>query len=228
MSINILMIEDEIAICDMLQFSLPDEMAILFAHTIEAARLSLFDQTPSIILLDWMLPDQSGIDFIRWIKKQEAFRQIPIIMLTAKAEEDNKVNALTVGADDYITKPFSPREVCARIHAVLRRAVMVSPDQVLSIGALSLNLQTCSCTVNEKLVHLTANEFKLLHFFMMNTGKVFRRDQLISQIWGVSHYVEERTIDVMIRRLRNKLKPFHFHSFIKTLRGQGYQSERDF
>ena len=175
-----------------------------------------------------MLPDQSGIDFIRWIKKQEAFRQIPIIMLTAKAEEDNKVNALTVGADDYITKPFSPREVCARIHDVLRRAVMVSPDQVLSIGALSLNLQTCNCTVNENPVHLTANEFKLLHFFMMNTGKVFRRDQLISQIWRVSHYFEERTVDVMIRRLRNKLKPFYFHSFIKTLRGQGYQLERDF
>jgi two-component system, OmpR family, phosphate regulon response regulator PhoB len=221
--ISLLIIEDEQAIRDLLRFSLPaNEYTLKDAETVAQGMRLLADIIPDLILLDWMLPDKSGIEFLKWIKRKENLKDIPIVMLTAKAEEDQKVQGLMSGADDYVTKPFSTAELNARIKAVLRRGLLASPDNELSVEKLTLNTSTHQVSVGEEMVKLMPLEYKLLHFFFKHPNKAYTRDQLINFIWGGNVYIDDRTVDVQIKRLRGKLKKFDYHSLIKTVRGMGY------
>ncbi len=220
----ILMVEDEAAIRDMLRFSLSSAgFSVADAASAKEALCFLKNQQPSLILVDWMLPEQSGVEFIKGLKKNKDFRNIPIIMLTARAEEENKIKGLEVGADDYMTKPFSPKELIARIKTVLRRGVLYTPGNVLCLGPLKLDAEKHELTINDDLIDLTAMEFKLLEFFLTHQNKTYSRDRLMSKVWGYNAYIDERTVDVQVRRLRNKLKSYACDHLIKTIRGLGYQ-----
>jgi len=222
--INILVIEDEAAIRDMIRFSLPvDNFNMLDAESTNAAERLLADHIPDIIILDWMLPGKSGIDFIKWLKLQALLKDIPIIMLTARAEEENKIKGLEAGADDYITKPFSPAELIARIKSVLRRGPLIAPEGIIQVNALQLDANKHQVTIENKSVELSPIEYRLLYFFMTHPNKTYTRDQLITLIWGGNVYIDERTVDGQIRRLRDQLKPHGYHNLIKTVRGVGYQ-----
>ncbi|QTS84024.1 response regulator [Coxiella endosymbiont of Amblyomma nuttalli] len=221
--ITILVIEDETAIRDMIRFSLPDEFELTDAEDVSKAIQRLSDRFPQLILLDWMLPGKNGIEFIKWIRKKEELQDIPIIMLTAKAEEENKIKGLITGADDYITKPFSPDELIARIRAVLRRGLLISLSHEIKYGNIVINTAKNIVTIQNKTVALSPTEYKTLHFFMKRPDKTYTRDQLITYIWGANKYIDDRTVDVQIRRLRNKLKKYDHHHLIKTIRGTGYQ-----
>src|SRR5580658_5277060 len=183
--LTLLIIEDEEAIRDMLRFSLPkNEFNLIDAENTSKAMKLLSHHIPDLIILDWMLPDMSGIDFIKQIRKQDIMKDTPIIMLTAKAEEDNKIMGLMVGADDYITKPFSPNELAARIRTVLRRGLIKSPSDEVKVDDLCINVNKCSVTIGSTMLKLTPIEYKLLYFFMLHPDKVYTRDQLINYIWG--------------------------------------------
>jgi two-component system phosphate regulon response regulator PhoB len=224
--LTLLVIEDEEAIRDMLRFSLPrDEFNLIDAENTSRAMEVLLHNIPDLIILDWMLPDMNGVDFLKWIRKEERIKNIPVIMLTARAEEDNKLMGLYAGADDYITKPFSPNELAARIRAVLRRGVIKSPEGNLVIDDICMNTDKASVTVSGAILNLTPNEYKLLHFFLKHPNKVYTRDVLMDYIWGRSANLDERSIDVQIKRLRAKLKPFGYHERIKTVRSTGYKFE---
>lgn len=223
---SLLLIEDEEAIRDMLRFSLSaaDFHITEAENTIQATRL-LADRIPDLILLDWMLPGKSGIDFLKWLRQQDLYNNIPIIMLTARAEEEHKIRGLMTGADDYITKPFSPEELSARIKTVLRRGPLISLDNEIKIGALTLNVEQQLTKIGNELLELSPIEYKLLYFFAKNPNKIFSRDQLITHVWGGNVYIDGRTIDVQIRRLRKKLMPFNYDKRIKTIRSSGYLFE---
>lgn len=224
MKTKLLIIEDEAAIRDMIRFSLPSkEFELMEAESTTIATRTLADQVPDLIVLDWMLPGSSGIDFLRWIKQQNHLKNIAIIMLTAKAEEENKITGLMSGADDYITKPFSPAELIARIKTILRRSTLVSPNGEIKVRDLTLNVNNHQVSVGENILKLTPTEYKMLHFFMKHPNKTFTRDQLITHIWGGNVYIDDRSVDVQIRRLRNKLKDYQHHDLIKAIRGMGYQ-----
>lgn len=225
--IKLLIIEDEIAIRDMVRFSLPDEFELLDAEDTAKAIKQLAAQIPDLILLDWMLPGKSGIEFIEWIKQKEIWQDIPIVLLTAKAEEENKVRGLMSGADDYITKPFSPDELIARIRAILRRGPLISSNQEIKIGDIKINTAKHLVTVKDEHIALSPTEYKMLHFFMKHPNKTYSRDQLITYIWGGNIYIDDRTVDVQVRRLRDKLKKYDHHHLIKTIRGAGYQLSTD-
>ncbi|MCG3881590.1 phosphate regulon transcriptional regulator PhoB [Psychrobacter sp. Ps3] len=222
---QILIVEDEPAIREMVMMTL--EMAgfeSLQAADISEAHQQVVDHRPALILLDWMLPgDKSGIDFCRMLKNDEILAEIPVIMLTAKSEEDSKVHGLDAGADDYMTKPFSTRELISRIKAVLRRSSALSSDRPIEIGALSLNPKSQRVTANDQVIDLGPTEYRLLAFFMSHPERAYTRPQLLDQVWGGNVYIEDRTIDVHIRRLRKLLKPFGCHTFIQTVRGTGYR-----
>ena len=221
---TLLIVEDEPAIREMLALILePEGYEILEAGDVAEAHRLLGDQPPALILLDWMLPDQSGVEFARRLKRDELTRHIPIIMLTARVEEEDKVRGLEAGADDYVTKPFSSRELLARIKAVIRRASPESGDEVLQAGALALDPLAHRVTAGGELVELGPTEFRLLRFFMGHPERVFSRGQLLDRVWGGNVYVEERTVDVHIRRLRKALEPFACESLIQTVRGAGYR-----
>ena len=225
---QILIVEDELAIRDMIKLAFSStDFIVQEADTVEQAKKQVQTSMPSLILLDWMLPGQSGISFVRWLKQKTPFCNIPIIMLTAKAEEESRVTGLETGADDYITKPFSPRELVARIKSVLRRGVLVNADNQIHVGALSLDNHLHQVSVNDNLLDLTKNEYDLLHFFMTHPNRTYSRDQLISFVWGITTYIDERTVDAQIRRLRDKLKPHNLHTLINTVRGVGYQFRRE-
>jgi len=196
----------------------------LQAADISEAHQQVVDHRPALILLDWMLPgDKSGVDFCRMLKNDEMLAEIPVIMLTAKSEEDSKVHGLDAGADDYMTKPFSTRELISRIKAVLRRSSALSSDRPIEIGALSLNPKSQRVTANDQVIDLGPTEYRLLAFFMSHPERAYTRPQLLDQVWGGNVYIEDRTIDVNIRRLRKLLKPFGCHTFIQTVRGTGYR-----
>jgi len=220
-----LIVDDEPAIREMLMMTL--EMAgfeSLQAADISEAHQQVVDHRPALILLDWMLPgDKSGVDFCRMLKNDEMLAEIPVIMLTAKSEEDSKVHGLDAGADDYMTKPFSTRELISRIKAVLRRSSALSSDRPIEIGALSLNPKSQRVTANDQVIDLGPTEYRLLAFFMSHPERAYTRPQLLDQVWGGNVYIEDRTIDVHIRRLRKLLKPFGCHTFIQTVRGTGYR-----
>ena len=221
---TLLIVEDETAIRDMIRYALnATSYELLEASDVPMAEKLLLTQTPNLILLDWMLPSKSGIDFIHWLKQSELWQHIPIIMLTAKAEEENKIRALNAGADDYITKPFSPLELITRIKTVLRRGPLLQTNDIIKIKDLILNTSTHQVTIQSQPLYLTANEYQLLHFFMSHIERVYSREQLLNYVWGINSDINERSVDVQIRRLRDRLKPFNYHHLINTIRGMGYK-----
>ena len=221
---RILVVEDESAIREMVVFSLKRAgFDTAEAADCTDARRRVADRIPDLILLDWMLPDTSGIEFARSLKRDDATRDVPVIMLTARGDEDDKVRGLESGVDDYITKPFSSRELVARINAVLRRAAPEGGGDMLSFGGLVLNTSSHRVTANDRNLELGPTEFRLLRFFMSHPERVFSRSQLLDRVWGGNVYVEERTVDVHIRRLRKALEVGGFDEFIQTVRGAGYR-----
>lgn len=220
---TVLIIDDESAIREMIAVAL--EMAdyeCMEAADAREAHALIIDRQPDIILLDWMLPGTSGVELARRLKKDETTADIPIIMLTAKVEEDNKIRGLEVGADDYITKPFSPRELVARLKAVLRRATPPGIDAPIDVDGLTLNPSSHRVTANDSSLNIGPTEYRLLQFFMAHQERVYTRSQLLDQVWGGNVYVEERTVDVHIRRLRKALGERHDY-LIQTVRGAGYR-----
>ena len=222
---QILIVEDEPAIREMVVMTL--EMAgfeSLQAADVSEAHQQVVDHRPSLILLDWMLPgDKSGVDFCRMLKNDELLSEIPVIMLTAKSEEDSKVHGLDAGADDYMTKPFSTRELISRIKAVLRRSSALSSDKPIEIGKLSLDTKSQRVTASGQIVDVGPTEYRLLAFFMSHPERAYTRTQLLDQVWGGNVYIEDRTIDVHIKRLRKLLRPYDCDKLIQTVRGTGYR-----
>ncbi len=226
MATSILVVEDDKAIRDMLCFSLRHAGFICEAvgdaeRGLEAIKL----QRPDIILLDWMLPGIDGIEFIRRLRSNEYLADIPVIMLTAKGESEDLVKGLSVGADDYVNKPFSPSELVARIKAVLRRCTPPDTDlqEVLKHGTVVLDMKSHRVAIDDERVELGPTEFRLLHFFMKNPERAYSRGQLLDHVWGDTVYIEERTVDVHIRRLRKALEPSGNDQLVQTVRGVGYR-----
>ncbi len=222
---TILVVEDEPDIREMIitSLELSGYQCLQAENTIQAHQ-QVVDCRPDLILLDWMLPvGQSGIDFCYRLKQEELLSEIPIIMLTAKGEEDNKVHGLDAGADDYITKPFSTRELLSRIKAVLRRSSLLSADKHIEHQGLLLDSISQRITANDKPVEIAPTEYRLLSFFMTHPERAYTREQLLDQVWGGNVYVENRTVDVHIRRLRKLLAPHGYAGFIQTVRGTGYR-----
>ncbi|MGK0299126.1 MAG: two-component system phosphate regulon response regulator PhoB [Gammaproteobacteria bacterium] len=220
----ILVVEDDYAIREMLGYALTKEGYIFEeASRMEEARQSIEKRTPDLILMDWMLPGISGVEYARRLRSKVETKDIPIIMLTAKGEETDKIKALDSGSDDYITKPFSTKELLARIRAVIRRTAKNGLQDVIKIQGLSLDPDTCQLTIIDNNVAISPTEFRLLHFFIRHPEKVYNRAQLLDQVWGQNVYVEERTVDVHIRRLRQTLEPYGFDKYIQTVRSFGYR-----
>jgi two-component system phosphate regulon response regulator PhoB len=221
---NILVVEDEDAIRGMLMMVLEQAgfMPIAAADAEDAQKI-LDDKLPDLILLDWMLPGMSGAEWARRLKKEALYQEIPIILLTARGEEEDKVRGLEIGADDYMTKPFSPKELIARIRAVLRRSGKTQGQPQIVMGDLILDTEQHRLSINERPVEVSPTEFRLMHFFMTHPNKVYSRSQLLDQVWGRSVYIEERTIDVHIRRLRKILEEFGREDVVQTVRGFGYR-----
>lgn len=224
---TILIVEDEPAIREMVGFALSRAgYRISEAANAMQAQSMLEQRLPDLILLDWMLPGISGIDFARRLKKDEHTQKVPIIMLTARVGEDDKIRGLEVGADDYVIKPFSPRELEARIKAVMRRVAAPSEELTVVVDDLRLDPDSHRVTVSGEALSMGPTEFRLLQFFMTNPERVFSRSQLLDRVWGDHAEVEERTVDVHIRRLRKALGPHRYDQFIQTVRGVGYRFSR--
>jgi len=221
---QVLIVEDERPIREMIAFGLKRAgFEVREAEDCRAARAALADQRPDLVLVDWMLPDMSGLELTRALKRDRETRELPVIMLTARAEEGDKVAGLEGGADDYVTKPFSPRELLARINAVLRRTTVNGVDEMIEFDGLALDQASHRVMVGERTVALGPTEYRMLEFFMTHPERVYTRDQLLDRIWGGNVYVEERTIDVHIRRLRKALEEFGYDRFVQTVRGSGYR-----
>jgi two-component system phosphate regulon response regulator PhoB len=220
---RILVVEDERAIREMVCFNLSRAgYQALPAGDAREARAAMADQRPDLVLMDWMLPDVSGLEFTRQLKRDPETKEIPVIMLTARAEEDDRVAGLDGGADDYIVKPFAPRELLARIRAALRRNE-AAEGEVVSAGTLKLDSASHEVSANGTEVPLGPTEYRLLEFFMRHPDRVYSRTQLLDRVWGGNVYVEERTVDVHIRRLRKALTPHGHDRLIRTVRGSGYR-----
>lgn len=221
---RILIVEDEAAIRQMVCLALNQAgYECLEAADTKQAQDTILKQVPDLILLDWMLPQESGVDYARRLRREKLTQNIPIIMLTARTEEEDKVKGLDSGADDYITKPFSPRELQARIKALLRRTSPHATEQAVEIDGLALDPVTHRVQAQGKTVELGPTEFRLLHFFMTHPERVHSRERLLNGVWGDNVYVEERTVDVHIRRLRKALTPTGHDRLIQTVRGAGYR-----
>ena len=223
---TVLIVDDELAIRDMLRMSL--EMAdfrCIETDNIRDAHCLVVDERPDIILLDWMLPGGSGIELLRRLKRDATTRDLPVIMLTAKTTEDNVIQGLGVGADDYVTKPFSPRSLIARVNALLRRAGAAGLEERLQVGDLMLDNDSRRVYIDGETLTMGPTEFKLLFFFMSHPERAYSRGQLLDQVWGSNVYVEERTVDVHIRRLRKALQTesLNCSNLIQTVRGTGYR-----
>ncbi len=220
---KVLIVEDEAPIRQMIAFNLTRAgFQVEEAGDCAAAKICIADRRPDLVLVDWMLPDSSGLELTRSLRRDEASRDLPIIMLTARAEERDKVAGLEGGADDYITKPFSGRELLARINALLRRSGQ-DADVVLAAGDLQLDPVGHRVHVGEAEIALGPTEYRLLKFLMENQERVFSRGQLLDQVWGRNVYVEERTVDVHVRRLRQALEPYGADASVQTVRGAGYR-----
>ncbi len=221
---KILIVDDEPAIREMVCLALHQaEYACLQAGDAEAAHRMLRDENPDLILLDWMLPGVSGVDFARRVRREKLRPEVPIIMLTARVQEDDKIKGLDTGVDDYITKPFSPKELLARVKALLRRTKPQATDIVVEAGALALDPATHRVHVGDSELELGPTEFRLLHFFMAHPERVHSRERILNGVWGDHIYVDERTVDVHIRRLRKVLAASGHDRFIQTVRGSGYR-----
>jgi two-component system phosphate regulon response regulator PhoB len=221
---RILIIEDEAAIREMLGYTLmKDGYEFEEAADVEEARPLIGKRKPDLILMDWMLPGMTGVDYARRIRSDPETREIPIIMLTARGDESDAVRGLDTGADDYVTKPFSTKELLARIRAILRRSSQGAEQGSVTVAGLTLDPETFRVTANGQTVRISPTEFRLLHFFITHPERVYGRSQLLDQVWGQNVYVEERTVDVHIRRLRKTLAPFGFDQYIQTVRSVGYR-----
>jgi len=219
----VLIVEDEAALVTMLRYNLEKEgFAVCVAADGEEALIQIAERKPEVVLLDWMLPLVSGIEVCRQIRRAPASRTLPIIMLTARGEEGDRVRGLNSGADDYVVKPFSPTELIARLRAVMRRAQPTSGEDVLRFADLAMDLVAHRVTRDGKPIHLGPTEFRLLRFLMQHPGRVFSREQLLDQVWGHDVYVEVRTVDVHIRRLRKALNADKTADLIRTVRAAGY------
>ena len=220
---DILVVEDEGAIRGMLAFNLRRaDFDVREAEDAGAARKAIAERLPDLAIIDWMLPDGSGLELTRWIKRAPETRDVAIIMLTARSQEEDKISGLSSGADDYVTKPFSSRELLARINAVLRRSQSAQEDPI-TCGRLTLNPVSHRVHTDRGAVALGPTEFRLLRLFMERPERVFSRSQLLDRVWGPSVFVEDRTVDVHIRRLRKALEAHEVDSYIQTVRGAGYR-----
>ena len=224
MAATILVVEDEPAIQELISYSLRQaKHTVSSTKNAEEALKIINDALPDLVLLDWMLPGMSGAEFARMLRRTARTKNIPIIMLTARADESDKVTGLENGADDYITKPFSPRELLARIKAVLRRRAPEAADDVVEIDGLRLDSATHRVTANDAEVVLGPTEFRLLHYLLTHSERVHSRSQLLDQVWGDHVFVEDRTVDVHIRRLRKALESVNKDGLVQTVRGSGYR-----
>ena len=220
----VLLIEDDPAIREMLhRFLLSKNYKIKIAESGEVAFDILADKNPDLVLLDWMLPDISGPDIIKKIRNNDVQQDIPILMLTARAEEADKIKGLDLGADDYMTKPVSLKELDARIKALIRRSQGLNVDTTITRGSIVIDLENNSLIVDNAPVEIGQTEFRLLYYFMRKPDKVHSRSQLLDQVWGQSTFIDERTVDVHILRLRKILKPLKLDKMLKTVRGVGYR-----
>ena len=221
---NILLVEDEAAIREMVTMALEKNgFVVETAADASDAERQLADGLPDLLLLDWMLPGVSGVELARRLRKDEVTRELPIIMLTARGDEVDRIRGLEVGADDYVVKPFSPRELVARINALLRRARPEADNGVLTIAGLQLDTNSHRVSAGEHDLEMGPTEFRLLRFFMSHTDRVYSRSQLLDMVWSRGSFVEERTVDVHIRRLRKVLSPAGCDNLIQTVRGAGYR-----
>jgi two-component system phosphate regulon response regulator PhoB len=222
--INVLVVEDEDAIREMLGMVLEQaDFSVRAAPDAHRALALMNQKEPDLILLDWMLPGLSGVEWARRLKKDQAFNEIPIILLTARGEEEDRVRGFEVGADDYVTKPFSTRELIARIKAVLRRTGRLSKSSRIELGGIVIDADEHRVLIDQTTVSLSPTEYRLLEFFLTHPDKVYSRNQLLDQVWGRSTYIEERTVDVHIRRLRKILTEHRREEMIQTVRGFGYR-----
>jgi two-component system, OmpR family, phosphate regulon response regulator PhoB len=224
MTRQILIVEDELPIREMIAFGLRRAgFEVREAADSRSARSLLADRRPDLLLVDWMLPDMSGLELTRLVKREAATRDLPVIMLTARANESDKITGLDGGADDYVTKPFSPRELLSRINAVLRRSPGASDEETLELGGLVMDRASHRVTARGQQIDLGPTEYRMLEFFMQNPERVYARAQLLDRVWGGNVYIEERTIDVHIRRLRKALEAVRLDGLIQTVRGAGYR-----
>jgi len=224
MSRTILVVEDEAPIRDMLTFVLEQAgFTVVEAQDYDVGLAKIKEPYPELILLDWMLPGGSGIKFAKQLKQHDVAKDIPIIMLTARGEEDDKIRGLEAGADDYVTKPFSPKELVARIKAVMRRVTPTTKEEPIEFNGLVLEPVSHRVTSFDEAVEVGPTEYKLLHFFMTHPERVYSREQLLDNVWGTNVYVEDRTVDVHIRRLRKAISANGHDTLIQTVRGSGYR-----
>jgi two-component system phosphate regulon response regulator PhoB len=224
MAVNILVVEDEPAIQELIAVNLEHAgHHVIRARDAEEALRVVRHALPDLLLIDWMLPGMSGVSLARQLRQSERTRQVPMIMLTARAEESDKIMGLDAGADDYVTKPFSPKELVARIKAVLRRRAPQMTDEPIELGGLRLEPATRRVFGDRRPLELGPTEFRLLHFLMTHPERVHSRAQLLDQVWGDHVFIEERTVDVHIRRLRKTLEPSGHDRLIQTVRGSGYR-----
>jgi two-component system, OmpR family, phosphate regulon response regulator PhoB len=221
---KILVVEDEAPIRDMLRFALERaEFRVDLAADVQEARLRIAAGRPDLILLDWMMPAVSGLEFARELKTGATTKDIPMIMVTARTEEEDTVRGLNVGCDDYVSKPFSFPELIARIQAVLRRTLPGGEEEQLAVAGLQVDAASQRVTAKGEPVRLGPTEYRLLHFFVSHPERVYTREQVLDRVWGQNVYVEERTVDVHIRRLRKALAPHGYDAMIQTVRGTGYR-----
>jgi two-component system phosphate regulon response regulator PhoB len=221
---QVLIVEDEPAIRDMVAFALTRAgIEPVHAADTRTAQEAIAARVPDLVLLDWMLPGMSGLEFARRLRRDELTREVPIIMLTARGEEDDRVSGLDAGIDDYVVKPFSTRELVARVKAVLRRSHGESEEGTVELGGLRIDGPAHRVFAGERPIAIGPTEYRLLHFFMTHPERVYSRAQLLDHVWGGNVYVEERTVDVHIRRLRKTLEPFGLDALVQTVRGSGYR-----
>ena len=221
---HILLIEDEAPIREMMRLALSKfGYAVSEAADTREAREAIKAQLPDLMLVDWMLPGESGVELVRQLKREELTKDIPVIMVTARIEEDDRVKGLEVGADDYVCKPFSPKELNARIKAVLRRTQPQLSDEPVELEGLRIEPDSHRVFANDEALEIGPTEFRILHFFMTHPERVYSRAQILDLVWGNNVYIEERTVDVHIRRLRKVLVPSGHEHMVQTVRGSGYR-----
>jgi two-component system phosphate regulon response regulator PhoB len=224
MTTSILVVEDEPAIQELVSFSCSSSgFAVRRADSVDAARASIRNELPDLVILDWMLPDRAGIELLRDLRAEERTRQLPIIMLTARSAEADRVSGLDAGADDYVVKPFSPRELVSRVRAVFRRRAPQHSGEALDYGSLRIDPVRHEVSVDGKAIKMGLAEFRLLKFLIGHPERVFSRTQLLDSVWGDHVFIEERTVDVHVLRLRKALMPANAHRLVQTVRGLGYR-----
>ena len=221
---TILLVDDEAAIRDMLSLALEAaDYNVLVAENAQQAHATIIDRHPDLVLLDWMMPGTTGLELLRRLKRDELTAKIPVIMLTAKTEEDSKISGLDAGADDYISKPFSPRELMSRVKAVLRRIGRDELKEPITVGELVVDPIGHRVSIANEPINLGPTEYRLLQFFLTHQERVYSRDQILDYVWGGNVYLDERTVDVHIRRLRKAISVAGHENYVQTVRGAGYR-----